>query len=351
GHNGSGKSTLLKLIAGIHRPTSGTITANGRVSAMLELGAGFHPELSGRDNIYLNGSILGMTKPEIDKKFDDIVAFSGVEQFIDQPVKNYSSGMYVRLGFSVAIHVDPEILLVDEVLAVGDAAFQKKCIGKMGEVAKVGRTVLFVSHNMGAIATLCNRCFLIEKGTLVRDGRAAEVISCYQSNLYSFKENSADLTDVERYGTGKARFTKVKLTPIGAGGSHSSVLQTGGELKVELDIIGVEEVKDANVALIIYDQSGYRLIDANLALKSTSLSVMPGQQAHVQFNLYDLLLKPGIYLLGLWIGRNKVNEDIDGIASAISLTVEADTEAFESAESYPGTYQCRFSYKISEVSS
>ena len=162
GANGAGKSTLLKILAQITHPTSGRVELNGRVASLLEVGTGFHPELTGRENIYLNGTILGMTKKEIDRKLDEIIDFSGVEKFIDTPVKRYSSGMRVRLAFSVAAHLDPEILLIDEVLAVGDAEFQKKCLGKMDEVARGGRTVLFVSHNMGAIGQLCNKSILIQ---------------------------------------------------------------------------------------------------------------------------------------------------------------------------------------------
>ncbi|MDD5362969.1 MAG: polysaccharide ABC transporter ATP-binding protein [Ignavibacteria bacterium] len=179
GKNGAGKSTLLKILSRITNPTSGSITLNGRVASLLEVGTGFHPELTGKENIFLNGSILGMKKNEIKKKFDEIVAFSEIEQFLDTPVKRYSSGMYVRLAFSVAAHLEPEILLIDEVLAVGDAQFQKKCIGKMESASKEGRTILFVSHNMGAIKQLCSRAVLLEKGKVKLDSNVDDVISNY----------------------------------------------------------------------------------------------------------------------------------------------------------------------------
>ena len=179
GRNGAGKSTLLKIISRISEPTSGKITLNGRVSSLLEVGTGFHPELTGRENIFLNGSILGMTRKEIKSKFDEIVDFSGVEKFIDTPVKRYSSGMYVRLAFSVAAHLEPEILLVDEVLAVGDHEFQKKCLGKMGDISTSGRTIIFVSHNMGAVAELCSRAILFEQGKLITDGTVDDTIGRY----------------------------------------------------------------------------------------------------------------------------------------------------------------------------
>lgn len=179
GRNGAGKSTLLKVLSRITRPTTGRVEINGRVGSLLEVGTGFHPELTGRENVYLNGSILGMSRKEIDRKFDEIVAFAEVEKFLDTPVKRYSSGMYVRLAFAVAAHLEPEILIVDEVLAVGDAGFQKKCLGKMEDVGRGGRTVLFVSHSMPAVTRLCQRCILLADGSVIRDGSAADVASSY----------------------------------------------------------------------------------------------------------------------------------------------------------------------------
>lgn len=183
GSNGSGKSTLLKCLAKIYPPTSGKISYNGSIAALLEVGSGFHHELSGKDNIYLNGSILGMSKKEIDKKYDEIVDFAGVEQFIDQPVKNYSSGMYVRLGFSVAISVDPDILVVDEVLAVGDENFQRKCLAKFEDFKKQQKTVIMVSHSMDSIKTMCDQAVWLEKGKLLASGDSDEVVSSYLSTL------------------------------------------------------------------------------------------------------------------------------------------------------------------------
>src|SRR5437867_11655289 len=179
GRNGSGKSTLLKILSRITEPTEGRVSIRGRVASLLEVGTGFHPELTGRENVFLNGAILGMTRAEIRRKFDEIVAFAEIEKFLDTPVKRYSSGMYVRLAFAVAAHLEPEILLVDEVLAVGDAEFQKKCLGKMSSVASEGRTVLFVSHNLATIQQATTRCLLLEKGALVRDGATPEVLAAY----------------------------------------------------------------------------------------------------------------------------------------------------------------------------
>lgn len=194
GRNGAGKSTLLKVLSQITKPTEGTITIQGRVGSLLEVGTGFHPELTGRENIFLNGAVLGMRQEEVKAKFDEIVAFSEIEKFIDTPVKQYSSGMYTRLAFAVAAHLEPEILIVDEVLAVGDAEFQKKCLGKMRDVASGGRTILFVSHNMAAISRLCDRCAMLERGRLIQTGPTAEVLQRY-TDTASVESNPMDMAE------------------------------------------------------------------------------------------------------------------------------------------------------------
>lgn len=210
GRNGAGKSTLLKILSKVTGPTSGQIKMRGRIASLLEVGTGFHPELTGRENIYLNGAILGMSRDEITKKFDEIISFSEVEKFVDTPVKRYSSGMYVRLAFAVAAHLDPEIMVVDEVLAVGDAAFQRKCLGKLSENASEGRTVLFVSHNMAAINRLCSRAILLDKGELVADGSANEVTAKYLS--VSSGETNNRVWNLENApGTDELRLTSVQL--------------------------------------------------------------------------------------------------------------------------------------------
>jgi lipopolysaccharide transport system ATP-binding protein len=204
GRNGAGKSTLLKILSKVTKPTTGKIYTKGRIASLLEVGTGFHPEMTGRENIYLNGAILGMTKKEITRKFDEIVDFSGVERYIDTPVKRYSSGMYVRLAFAVAAHLESEILIVDEVLAVGDAEFQKKCLGKMGDVTKgEGRTILFVSHQMGAISTLCNKGILLEKGKVTASGKMHTVIEEYlsPSDRVSINNNSYEASKSENNKT------------------------------------------------------------------------------------------------------------------------------------------------------
>ncbi|PWR70707.1 ABC transporter ATP-binding protein [Methanospirillum lacunae] len=197
GRNGAGKSTLLKILSRVTAPTSGKINVKGRIASLLEVGTGFHPELTGRENIFLNGAILGMTKNEINSKFDEIVSFSGVDKFIDTPVKRYSSGMYVRLAFAVAAHMEPEILVVDEVLAVGDADFQKKCLGKMQEISKGGRTVLFVSHNMPMISSLCNECILLDSGKIKLIGHTSDVIASYQMGNNCVNPATIDYSHVD----------------------------------------------------------------------------------------------------------------------------------------------------------
>ncbi|MEX2511421.1 MAG: ABC transporter ATP-binding protein [Cyclobacteriaceae bacterium] len=212
GKNGAGKSTLLKILSRVTSPTSGMIKVKGRIASLLEVGTGFHPELTGRENIFLNGAILGMTKAEIRKKIDEIISFSGVEKHIDTPVKRYSSGMYVRLAFAVAAHLEPEILIVDEVLAVGDAEFQKKCLGKLSQVSREGRTILFVSHNMGAVQALCNRAVLLQSGKLLADGPTHETISAYSQIAYN--KSKAELVCGHEEGeTGKfgVRITAVRV--------------------------------------------------------------------------------------------------------------------------------------------
>ena len=226
GRNGAGKSTLLKTLARITEPTKGKVELYGRLASLLEVGTGFHPELTGRENIYLNGAILGMHKAEIDRKFDDIVAFAELEKFLETPVKHYSSGMYMRLAFAVASHLEPEILLVDEVLAVGDAAFQKKCLGKMGEVAKQGRTVLFVSHNLTAVKSLCGRTLWLDKGQIVEAGDTDDVVLSYvQSGTQTTLRRQWD-DPATAPGGSDVRLHQISITPIGQDASVPITVQT-----------------------------------------------------------------------------------------------------------------------------
>jgi lipopolysaccharide transport system ATP-binding protein len=247
GKNGAGKSTLLKILSRITEPTKGRIKINGRVASLLEVGTGFHPELSGRENIFLNGAILGMTRVEIAQKFDEIVAFAEVERFLDTPVKRYSSGMYVRLAFAVAAHLEPEILIVDEVLAVGDTTFRKKCMGKMQAVASTGRTVLFVSHDISAISSLTSRCVLLEQGKVVKTGPTEEVIARYledgSESATSYKASPRD--------DGRPNLTHVFIESSEGLGLHAA----GKPLKLNFEISHPKAIKDACFSFQIVDQN------------------------------------------------------------------------------------------------
>jgi lipopolysaccharide transport system ATP-binding protein len=248
GRNGAGKSTLLKVLSRITEPTSGRIRLRGRVASLLEVGTGFHPELTGRENIFLNGAILGMTRVEIRQKFDEIVAFSEVERFLDTPVKRYSSGMYVRLAFAVAAHLEPEILVIDEVLAVGDAQFQKKCLGKMEDVSKqAGRTVLFVSHNMGVVAQLCNRAILIDSGRVVAEGKTSAVIDRYISQ---FNDNDSSIIQEPRIG--ENLFAKAAM--IGVDGNNCTEFRFDEEILIEFELFLDSFSSDLELAMRLLDR-------------------------------------------------------------------------------------------------
>ena len=242
GRNGAGKSTLLKILSRITDPTVGKAEISGRISSLLEVGTGFHPELTGRENIYLNGTILGMRKQEVKLKFDDIVEFSGIKKFIDTPVKRYSSGMKVRLAFSVASHLEPEVLLIDEVLAVGDADFQKKCLNKMENVGQKGRTVLFVSHNMAAIENLCSRVIWIDNGQIKQDGQAFEVIESYMSSFVQTEKKGYNLRNTKtREGSGEIRYDEIEL--LTTDGQPQEILRSGDSVVVRIHYHAKEIIK------------------------------------------------------------------------------------------------------------
>jgi len=252
GRNGAGKSTLLRILSRITDPTRGRAVVHGRVGSLLEVGTGFHPELTGRENIYLNGAILGMRRSEIDRKFDEIVAFAETARFLDTPVKRYSSGMYVRLAFAVAAHLEPEILVVDEVLAVGDLAFQKKCLGKMGDVAKAGRTVLFVSHNMVAIQNLCERVIWLHNGELKEQGPAAEVISRYLSTAYIARTEQVWPDMAAAPGNDRVRLHRVRIRP--ETGTPSDLITMETPLRVEVEFWNLVPNAHLHLALHVYNE-------------------------------------------------------------------------------------------------
>lgn len=302
GRNGAGKSTLLKVLSQITPPTTGDITLRGRVGSLLEVGTGFHPELTGRENIYLNGAILGMSKKEIEDKFDEIVAFSGVETFLDTPVKRYSSGMYVRLAFSVAAHLDPEILVVDEVLAVGDTEFQKKCLGKMEDVTKQdGRTVLFVSHNMDSIRKLCTRTIVLDKGEIVFDGDTHAALSVYNniSISKSIQFNQGEYGE-HRRGSGTLSFTNISI--LDAENNERSVFEVGESVRFNLAYKTKEEVQGLHVAVCLFSNKARDVLLTDARYQITEGVVTKGASGEVTVEIDLTTIRPGEYSLYFWLG-------------------------------------------------
>ena len=305
GRNGAGKSTLLKILSGITDPTVGYADIYGRVGSLLEVGTGFHPELTGRENIYLNGAILGMKKAETESKLDEIVAFAEIDKFLDTPVKHYSSGMYVRLAFSVAAHLEPEILLVDEVLAVGDMAFQRKCLGKMDDVAQAGRTVLFVSHNMGLLQQLCERGIFLQHGTVHTDGTITEAVDAYLQTLE--QANSQDLSQrTDRKGVGHARLVKIEVTTHGS----SPILKTG--LPVRFVFCVDASVPGIACNFFIYDSISQPVTSFYSRVRGPEDTYDPQGGLKFVCDLEKLLLLPGRYRIDVAIvGDNKLQDFIE----------------------------------------
>jgi len=297
GRNGAGKSTLLKILSRIIAPTRGRITIEGRLASLLEVGTGFHPELTGRENIFLNGSILGMSRNEIQRKFDEIVAFAEVERFLDTPVKRYSSGMYVRLAFAVAAHLEPEVLVVDEVLAVGDAAFQKKCLGRMSEVAREGRTILFVSHNMEAVQRLCNKGILLEKGKVALDGSIDQVIRGYiTSNSSSKSVINIEIPDNNEQLPGFAK----SLSFLNENGTLTGLVPVTSDYSIEMEIV-INKPLDhfiAGIGFITITEVPFRTI------WTAPQQIEPGVYK-VRFSMNDVHLAPGAYKLVIGLSNNE----------------------------------------------
>jgi ABC-type polysaccharide/polyol phosphate transport system ATPase subunit len=293
GHNGSGKSTLLKCMAGILVPDAGRVTTHGKISALLELGAGFHPELSGRDNVYLNGSILGMSKKQIDAQFDEIVHFAGLETFIDTPVKNYSSGMYVRLGFSVAINVDPEILMVDEVLAVGDESFQRKCMEKFKEFRDDGRTIIIVSHALGTMRTMCDEVAWLDHGRLVGVGRPADLVDEYVGASHEDRQHDFSADSGARWGSGEIQVVAVELL---RGREPVSHVATGDPLTIRLHYRAPQAIHDPVFGIALHTLDGQHVTGPNTRDADVSLGVLSGE-GYVDLMVPRLMLTPGTYEL------------------------------------------------------
>ena len=309
GKNGAGKSTLLKLLSKVTAPTVGTIRARGRIASLLEVGTGFHQEMTGRENIYMNGAILGMTKAEIDRKLDEIVDFSGCEKYIDTPVKRYSSGMTVRLGFAVAAFLDPEILVVDEVLAVGDAEFQKKAIGKMQDISKgEGRTVLFVSHNMASIEKLCTTGLMLENGRIKMSGDVHDVVNCY------LRDNEEGI--LVREGSGALRFGEYSI--------NKDILWMGEDLEVSMTITAHRDINRWMLHVNIYRSTGHYM--AHIINEDDSAfevcNLEKGKTYRIQCTIHNVNLGPGRYSINLWAGD--AFEQFDWLKECMSFSVRQD---------------------------
>ncbi len=304
GRNGAGKSTLLKVLSRITEPTTGRIEITGRVASLLEVGTGFHQELTGRENIFLNGAILGMSKAEIKRKFDEIVAFSEVEKFLDTPVKRYSSGMYVRLAFAVAAHLEPEILIVDEVLAVGDAAFQKKCLGKMGEVAQSGRTVLFVSHNMSAVKSMCGKAVYLVAVMGAGVGEVGQLVNEYLAQT-GMAQNRHFSSPVNLGPT--LKLLEYKFTP--------DCVTSGGRLQFGLKIRAEKKTAIHDMSILIYSTQNVRVAMLDMRSLGTPVNLEEGQVWEVEGEIKSLPLVEGDYSAGLYISASHFLENIFDLTS------------------------------------
>ncbi len=292
GHNGSGKSTLLKCLTGILQPDEGTVSVAGTISALLELGAGFHPELSGRENVYLNAAIIGVPRRQIEERFDDIVAFAGLEQFIDNPVKNYSSGMFVRLGFAVAVNVDPDVLIIDEVLSVGDADFQAKCGDKIADFRERGKTIVLVTHTMDDVVRLCARAAWIDHGTLKMIGKPADITDAYLKTAHAGR--GVTVQEGMRWGTGEGQIERVEL--LGADGEPVQFLTSGEPHAIRLVLHADQPIIGPEVAIEIYDQSSTLVTDVSTQGRNVRIDQVHGDRT-VTFELDALPLTEGTYEL------------------------------------------------------
>ena len=327
GHNGSGKSTLLRLMAGIHRPTKGRVQVEGRISALLELGAGFHPELTGRENVYLNAAILGLSRREVDKVFDDIVEFAGIEEFIDTPVKIYSSGMFVRLGFSVAVHVEPDVLLLDEVIAVGDEEFQRRCYDHLFSLARRGVTIVIVSHSLAVLEQMCDRVAWLDHGTLKDEGPVADIGEQYLEQVNRAEEarlaaGHGSASEYEREGSGEVEITRVEF--VGRAGASREIAVSGEPVAIRLHYRAHEPIDDAVFGIGVYHQNGVHLAFPNSAWDQAQVGRLQGD-GFVDYELERLPLLPGPYILSVAIYHEDVTHAYDHLDRQIPLRVQPGT--------------------------
>ena len=317
GRNGAGKSTLLKILSRITEPSAGEARLHGRVGSLLEVGTGFHPELTGRENIFLNGSILGMRRREITRQFDAIVDFSGVEHFLDLPVKRYSSGMQVRLAFAVAAHLEPEILVVDEVLAVGDAEFQKKCLGKMGDVARLdSRTILFVSHNMAAIEALCSRCIYLEQGRVAFDGSTADAISRYLSAGSESHESAVGVFDLDGEPGNERGFLR-RLRVLSKAGQPVDSVRMGDGVTLIVEVDRIAAIHGSHIGIQIRSQLDQILLSVGTNQRNARTTSPRHETEEFVFELDRIPLVPGNYTLtvGVWDAETRTSLTVDRAAS------------------------------------
>ncbi len=320
GRNGAGKSTLLKILSKITYPTTGRVKVRGRVASLLEVGTGFHEELTGRENIYLNGSILGMKRREVEAKLDQIIEFAGVKRFIDTPIKRYSSGMRLRLGFAVAAHLDPDVLIVDEVLAVGDAGFQKKCLSVMEDLRKGGRTVLFVSHNMAAVENLCSRGIWIDIGSVRQDGPTHEVIESYLSSFAETQQSASDLSAVEtRHGNGDIRYTGISFLTMD--GQPQLVTRGGDSIRLRFHYHAKKAIPYPSFGFRLLTEMGTLVTDTSTWHHSLDIPEIAPGDGYLDLEIDFLNLLPGRYDFSLWItGLSQIV--YDGVEHCAKLEVE-----------------------------
>lgn len=341
GHNGAGKSTLLKILSRITDPTEGKIKVTGRVASLLEVGTGFHPELTGRENIFLNGAILGMKRHEIRKSFDAIVDFAGIEKFLDTPVKRYSSGMYVRLGFAIAAHLEPEILIIDEVLAVGDADFQKKCLGKMRDVSESGRTLLFVSHNLTAIQSLCNKSLYFEKGRLVEHGETSQIVSSYLSKV-SYKQLERSWENIEDApGNDQVRVKSFKIVPDLIDDLTHIDVRT--PFQICFEFWNMEEGARLNLSLHLYTFTGECIFNIGTPAQQFAKGLVTGT-----CSIPGNFLNDGSYVLSMMIVKD-TSSVVYNMEEAISFDIQDYRENVSWYGKWPGYIRPQLDFSIQQT--
>jgi ABC-type polysaccharide/polyol phosphate transport system ATPase subunit len=335
GENGSGKSTMLKCLAKILRPDRGTVSVDGKMSALLELGAGFHQELSGRENIFLNGSILGLSKKELEAKFDDIVDFAGLARFIDMPVKNYSSGMYVRLGFSVAINVDPDVLLVDEVLAVGDEQFQRRCLERVAELRERGKTIVVVTHSLSTVRNLCDHALWLDHGTARQQGPAGEVADAYLGQVHDDSHADGTSEGGARWGSGDVRLTGVEL--LGPKGELTEQVNTGDEVTFRLRYEADKPIAHPVFGLAVFSLEGIQITGPNTREAGVGVDFIEGSGT-VDLHVPRLLLLPGAYVASAACTDETISHTFDHRHRALHFDVKPGTphETFGGVISFDG---------------